>query len=57
MIEDAYNKHEELCRFLHDSSEAILFASNHTKNRDIITKVSIVVTIISMIVAVICVFI
>lgn len=54
MFETAYNKHQELTQYLDDSKEAILFASNHTRNRDIVTKVSIVVTVISIIIAIIC---
>lgn len=54
MFEIAYNKHQELTQYLDDSKEAILFASNHTRNRDIVTKVSIVVTVISIIIAIIC---
>lgn len=53
MFEEAYNKHQKLIQFLYDSNEAILFASSHTKNKDIITKVSIGITIISIIVAVV----
>lgn len=53
IFEKAYNKHQELAEFLGNSSEAILFASNHTKKRDIVTRVSIVVTAISIVTAVI----
>lgn len=54
MFEEAYNKHQELTQYLAQSREAILFASNHTRNRDITTKVSIAVTIISIIIAIVC---
>ena len=54
MFEDAYNKYHELLCYLRSSHEAILFASNHTKKHNLVNKISIGVTTISIIVAIVC---
>ena len=52
LYEAAYIKYSELDKFLDDSNEAILFATTHTKRKEIISKISIGVTVLSIIVAV-----
>lgn len=53
LYEEAYNCHSELDEFLDSSQEAILFASNHSRKSNIIAYVSIAVTVVSIVLAVI----
>lgn len=48
-FEDAYNKYHAVSNFLEESNEAILFASSHSKQSNVINIVSIVVTVGSII--------
>lgn len=48
-FEDAYNKYHAVSDFLEESNEAILFASSHSKQSNVINIVSIVVSIGSII--------
>lgn len=52
LYETAYNNYSNLINYLHDSHEAILFASNHAKHSNLLTVSSIGVTIISIAVAI-----
>lgn len=53
MFEDAYNKYHALSNFLVESNEAILFASSHSKRSNTVNWISISVTVISIIFAII----
>lgn len=52
LYEDAFNSYSEAIRFKEESADAILFASNHSKNADRINSISIIVTLISIAVAI-----
>ena len=52
LFENAYNEYSKLDKFLDDSQEAILFASVHTTRSDKITKISCIITLISIIIAI-----
>lgn len=56
LFEKAYNAYSELDTFLDDSYEAILFASLHSKRDNRITIVSSVITVVSIIVAIVAFF-
>lgn len=53
LFETAYNNYVQSFDFIQKSSDAILFASNHSKRTNTITWISIAVTVISVVVAVI----
>ena len=53
MYEDAYNKYHELSHYLVESRDAILFASSHSKKSNAVNWVSIVVTVISIVLAIV----
>ena len=53
LYEKAYNNYAELYQFLESSEEAILFASSHSKQSNAVNYVSIAVTVISIILAVV----
>jgi len=52
VFEEAYNKYHALSDFLVESNEAILFASSHSKRNNVINWISIAVTVISIILAI-----
>ncbi len=52
LYEDAYNKYKELFDFYEKSHEAILFASNSSKKSNLVNIISIIVTLISIAVAI-----
>lgn len=52
LFEKAYNAFSEMDKFIDDSQEAILFASVHTKANNRITIISCIITIISIIFAI-----
>lgn len=56
LFESAYNEYSEMDKFLDDSQEAILFASTHSKRSNRITIVSCIITVISIIVAIVSFF-
>lgn len=53
LFEDAYNKYHALSDFLVKSNEAILFASSHSKKSNTVNWISIGVTVISIILAIV----
>ena len=53
LFEEAYNRYHALSDFLSDSSEAILFASSHSKRSNVVNIVSICVTVVSIVLAII----
>ena len=53
LFETAYIKQKDLEDYLENSEEAILFASSHSHKRDRITMISITVTVISILFAII----
>ena len=53
LFETAYIKQNDLEAYLENSEEAILFASSHSHKRDRITMISITVTVISILFAII----
>lgn len=56
LYEEAYNAYSVVEKHIDDSLEAILFASNHSKKSNTITIVSCIITVISIIVAIVCTF-
>lgn len=56
LFESAYNEFSEMDKFFDDSQEAILFASTHSKRSNRITIISCVITVISIIVALVSFF-
>lgn len=53
LFEKAYNAYSSLDQFLNDSNEAILFASSHSRRSNALNVISILVTILSIAIAVI----
>lgn len=53
MFEDAYNKYHMVSEFLVESNEAILFASSHSKRSNTVNWISIGVTVVSILLAII----
>lgn len=56
LFESAYNEFSEMDKFLDNSQEAILFASTHTKRSNRITIISCIITVISIVVAIVSFF-
>lgn len=53
LFEAAYNEYSEMDKFFDDSQEAILFASTHSKRSNRITVISCIITVISILVAIV----
>ena len=53
MFENAYNKHCDMLSYLHESEESIRFASTQTRKRNFWTVFSVIITVISIVVALI----
>ncbi len=56
LFESAYDKYSEMDKYLDDSQEAILFASIHSKRSNRVTVISCVVTVVSIITAIVSFF-
>ena len=50
-FQKAYNSYTQLIQFIEDSQESILFASNHSKRKNIVALIGFVATIISAVIA------
>ena len=53
LFEEAYNAYSILEKHIDDSAEAILFASSHSKSSNLINIVSCIITLISIVVAIV----